>query len=185
MSQETKSAAAMKRCPKCQEEIQLNATKCKHCGADLRSWFRRHPIWSVILGFLLFSFVLGAIKEANTQSGSSPAPSSNAASDQTPKEWVQIFTLKGKGNNSTDSFDTIGGRLKLVAKTSGSRVGSFSGISLKSDSGEYLSGAQLNISTDDNEPGTGETIIRDARAGSYYVSVISGVDWEVAVYEER
>ena len=43
-----------KKCPKCQEDIQLGAKKCKHCGADLRNWFMKHKI---LTGFLILCFI--------------------------------------------------------------------------------------------------------------------------------
>lgn len=101
------------------------------------------------------------------------------------KQYVQIYTLKGKGNRDTESFQTSGGNLKMTATASGSSQGSFSGVTLKSESGGYLSGAELMLSTDNAKPATGETIIRNADAGKYYISVISGVDWTVQVFEEK
>ena len=71
----------------------------------------------------------------------------------------------------------------MVARTWGSRVGSISFIELKSDAGKYLSGATLSISTESVEDGYGETITRNVDKGNYYISVISGIEWEVKVYE--
>ena len=46
----------LSQCPKCKEEIQIGAKKCKHCGADLRNWFIKHWIitFLIICGFLWF-----------------------------------------------------------------------------------------------------------------------------------
>lgn len=38
-----------KKCPHCQLEVQPKAVKCPHCQSDLRSWWRRHPILSLVL----------------------------------------------------------------------------------------------------------------------------------------
>lgn len=38
-----------KKCPKCKEEIKIDAKKCKHCNADLRSWPERHKVLTFIL----------------------------------------------------------------------------------------------------------------------------------------
>lgn len=51
------SNESTKKCPKCSEEILKSAKRCKHCQADLRSWFIRHPIYS----FFLFCCVLGIV----------------------------------------------------------------------------------------------------------------------------
>lgn len=109
----------------------------------------------------------------------------NSVSNTVIKEYKEIFSLTDKGNRDSESFSTTGGKIKLVAQTTGGTVGSFSSIELKSENGEYLSGASLNISTEGTEPGNGETIIRNAEAGEYFISVISGINWDVKVFEEK
>lgn len=37
------------QCRYCKKEIDGKASKCPHCQADLRNWFFRHPIISIIL----------------------------------------------------------------------------------------------------------------------------------------
>lgn len=41
--------AGKKLCPKCRTEIDAKATICPHCKSDLRNWFRKHPIGTLIL----------------------------------------------------------------------------------------------------------------------------------------
>lgn len=53
-------AEETKKCPKCKEDIAKDAKKCKHCGADLRNWFIRHKVLTVLLAL----FVLGIIGAA-------------------------------------------------------------------------------------------------------------------------
>lgn len=50
----------LKKCSKCKEEIQIDAKRCKHCEADLRNWFIRHKIITIIL----IIFVIGIIASA-------------------------------------------------------------------------------------------------------------------------
>lgn len=50
-----------KKCPFCQEKISSNATKCPYCGKDFKSWFKRHPILTVIIGFFIFSNIIGGL----------------------------------------------------------------------------------------------------------------------------
>ena len=42
----------MKKCPHCAEEVQKKARVCPHCQMDLKSWWRRHKILTVVLVFL-------------------------------------------------------------------------------------------------------------------------------------
>jgi hypothetical protein len=58
-----------KKCSKCSEPIQKSAQKCKHCGADLRNWFAKHKIITVILAL----FALGIIGSAINGGGSNTA----------------------------------------------------------------------------------------------------------------
>ena len=59
----------MKKCKACQTEIDSKATKCPHCKADQRGWFRRHPI----LTGILILFVIGLIGSAGKGGSSSTA----------------------------------------------------------------------------------------------------------------
>lgn len=185
-----------KKCPKCQEDIQLGAKNCKHCGADLRNWFVRHKI---ITGILIL-FVIGIIGSAmdggenNKQTNSNSTATINESSPKTedkevpskPKEWYEVQTFSGKGNQDTSSFTISGDKVKITAATSGgsSGIGTYSSVSLESDNGSYL-GAGLSISTEGAEDGHGETTYRNLKPGDYYISVISGVNWEVKVEEYR
>ncbi len=56
----------IKKCSECSESIQSSATKCKHCGADLRNWFIRHKVLSGILGFILLSIIIGSLDDNQT-----------------------------------------------------------------------------------------------------------------------
>lgn len=51
------SEGKTKKCYKCKEEVLLSAKKCKHCQADLRNWFVRHPVWSIVFGFFFLVVV--------------------------------------------------------------------------------------------------------------------------------
>lgn len=49
-----------KQCPKCKEEILIDAVKCKHCGSDLnqKTPRRKNSIFTTCLGSLFFFFVV-------------------------------------------------------------------------------------------------------------------------------
>jgi hypothetical protein len=65
----------MKKCKSCQKEIDNKATKCAHCRADQRGWFRRHPILTGIIVLFVIgmigSIAGGGSKNTSTNSGSS------------------------------------------------------------------------------------------------------------------
>lgn len=154
----------------------------------------------VLIGaYLILSIILGSLlpdkptaQVVETEAPSAPTEQKTAEpveQPQTPppavKSFEEIFSATGKGNSNTDSFVSSGGRLKMVARTWGARVGSYSAFELKAENSKWLQNASINVSTDGTEEGNGETIIRGADSGSYYVQVISGVNWEIKVYEEK
>ncbi|MBI5414848.1 hypothetical protein HZA38_05040 [Candidatus Peregrinibacteria bacterium] len=54
----------MKKCQQCSKEIEDTSEKCKHCNTDLRNWFVRHPIVSVLLGIAIIANLGRAINGA-------------------------------------------------------------------------------------------------------------------------
>ena len=101
-------------------------------------------------------------------------------------EYVLVKTVSGKGSKSTDEFRISSSKVKLKARTWGSTVGSFSSFSLESDSGRYVRGGSMTISTDGSDQGESSTTIRSLNPGGYYyINAISGIYWEVNVYEYR
>ena len=50
-----------KKCPYCKSAIPGDATRCSHCQANLRNWWRRHPIWTTILVLLSLLFIIGLV----------------------------------------------------------------------------------------------------------------------------
>lgn len=99
-------AEATKKCPRCKEEIDKSATKCKHCGADLRSWFARHPILTVLLLIIFFPPMIGAA----LRQGNAPAPAPQAP----PPTAEEIAKQKAE----QEAFDkTPAGKLCLAHPT--------------------------------------------------------------------
>ena len=101
-------------------------------------------------------------------------------------EYVLIDTFSGKGSKSTEEFRLSGNKVKIKAKTWGSSVGSFSSFSLENESGRSVRGGSMTISTKDSTPGESSTTVRNLNIGDYYyIRAISGVDWEVKIYEYK
>lgn len=47
-----------KKCRYCFTDIPFKATKCPNCKSDIRSWLRRHPILSFIIGTFIFGMIV-------------------------------------------------------------------------------------------------------------------------------
>jgi hypothetical protein len=56
---------ATKQCKHCRSEIDEKASKCPHCQSDLRSWFQKHPILTIILAlFIIPTFLSGLFRNS-------------------------------------------------------------------------------------------------------------------------
>lgn len=75
----------MKKCPECKADIPEDATKCSHCGSDLRNWFVKHPIITIILVLFLLSMFYGIVSP-NKEGQSSPVRS---AEEATPVRTIE------------------------------------------------------------------------------------------------
>ena len=77
----------MKKCKSCKSEIDNKATKCPHCQADQRGWFKRHPILTGLLALIIIGIVAsaasGGSKTTNTSTGSATTQSSSQAQPTT------------------------------------------------------------------------------------------------------
>jgi predicted PurR-regulated permease PerM len=148
-----------------------------------------------ISGGVKFVLLLVLLALMGTLASTSPRSSGDSTADKiasgktisrqnSSKAWHEVQRFSGKGNQDTAAFSIAGDQVRLSATTRGGTagIGTFSGISLESESGGFL-GAGLSISTEGAEEGRGETIYRKLKPGKYYVSIISGVNWEVKVEE--
>lgn len=64
-----------KTCKACKSEIDAKATKCPKCGTDLRNWFARHPILTILLALLILPSVFsGFMKGISSTSSNTRAP---------------------------------------------------------------------------------------------------------------
>ena len=149
-----------------------------------KDFYKKWWFWLIIV-IVLVSFINSNGKFQNNTGGTVTDPNTGINTTQTSQaSWHEIQTFKGKGNQNTSSFQITGNSVRIKAVTSGGHVGTYSAFDLEKETGGYL-GAGLSISTDGAENGTGETIYRNIKAGSYYLSVITGVSWNVIVEEYR
>lgn len=58
---------ANKLCPKCQTEIPKKAVRCPNCQWDLRSWYKKHPLFTFILVSIFLAWFFQALNEPSPQ----------------------------------------------------------------------------------------------------------------------
>src|SRR3990167_1594428 len=126
----------------------------------------------------------GTVMSSSIDEARQAIDSQSGGSESAPQEevWTEIYTLKGNGNQDSESFNVTSKKVRVTATTccGSSSSGSFSGVSLEKENGGYT-GPGLHISTSGSEQGEGQTTYRGMAPGLYYVQVISGVNWEVKV----
>jgi hypothetical protein len=145
-----------------------------------KNWLGRHPVLRTILGILLILIAVGWFVDSNFPSEQKTQENSTQSSI-TSESWHNVTYFSGEGNKNTESFFIKGDKVKITARTWNSYgVGSFSAVDLKRDDEAYI-GTGLMISTQGSEDGNGETIYRNLKIGNYYISVISGINWEVNI----
>lgn len=76
----------MKKCKWCQTEIEEKAKVCPNCKKDLRNWFAKHPVLSVIIGLVVLSMIAGGgNKTAVNQTGNATNTVSTVAKTEAVK----------------------------------------------------------------------------------------------------
>jgi RNA polymerase subunit RPABC4/transcription elongation factor Spt4 len=121
-----------KKCKSCQSEIDAKAKKCPHCHADLRSWFGRHPVWTVILVLIVIGSISSAAesgsKTSSTNSSSSTSGGSqNSAQSGQPTSIPATRQVKGK-TTTLGAGTFAGGKdvpVGLYDVTAGDQSGNF------------------------------------------------------------
>jgi glutaredoxin len=97
----------MKKCPKCQKEIDTKASKCPYCQSDLRSWFKRHPILTALL-ILLGIGIVGSVAGGGKKSPSSTSTDiQNETSQQEEKKEEVVAGLNTKVQDGDLAFTVL------------------------------------------------------------------------------
>ncbi|MCK5283852.1 MAG: hypothetical protein KAK00_10725 [Nanoarchaeota archaeon] len=151
-------------------------------------------IFSILILALFLSACISQTKVI-TQSGVDTTPKITTSETQKAsipdtgsEPYKKIVTLTGEENQDTETFTINTDKVKIVAGTENSAVGSFTSIILQKKDGDdtlnmNLILKSLQVTADAGEEGKGELIIEDLTKGSYYISVTSGIKWEITVYE--
>ena len=87
-----------KKCKHCQTDIPLKAKKCPNCQGDLRSWFRRHPVLTVI-GVLIVLGIVGSAAGGESKIGNSTGKEEKSVAesvDQQQGEKEEILEVDTK-----------------------------------------------------------------------------------------
>ena len=166
---ENQTTGQTKKCPKCNEEIQSSAKKCKHCQADLRNWFVKHKVLTVILVIIVFGIIVSVSSDKSQKVSSTQDTGTKVDATQTAKE-----TKPASSDNQIykvgDSVK-LGGAIVTVNKVETSNGGTYS----KPQVGNQW--VNLNITIENTETSEqmvttmGQMFLRDSDGNSYQVAV--------------
>jgi len=144
----------MKKCKSCKTEIDSNASKCPHCQTDQRSWFRKHPIITVILLLIIVGIIgsSGSKKEtsdatltdSNTEASASIQPTEVLPEKVNVKSFVDEF----EENQVAAEAKWSGKLIEFSAKISNITD---SGISFQNVSSKEFSLAQISCRIEDKQ----------------------------------
>jgi putative nucleic acid binding protein len=138
----------MKKCKSCKTEIDAKASKCPHCQADQRGWFRRHPVWTVILTLI----VIGIIGSAAGGSKTSTTNNSTSNTQTNTQQTAQVAPIVVDAQTLVAAYDS--NKLSAQDKYTGKTVqttGYIANISQDVTGNYYLS---LNPTNDQYYAGT-------------------------------
>lgn len=87
--------AETKKCPKCKEEIQKDATLCKHCGAKIVSSGRKKfGIGCLIALLIIIALIIGSDSDDSTSSSSSTQNNETVSQEKDTKKDEAIKSEK-------------------------------------------------------------------------------------------
>lgn len=174
----------MKKCKSCKTDIDAKATKCPHCQADQRGWFRKHPI----LTGLLVLFVIGIVG-AVAGSGGKSTSTSQPTAQTTSAESKPAEPMKITARELADAFDSNqvaaekewGGKLVQFSAVVSNITDS--GLSFSSVASKEFSMAQISCRVKDKNQllslKNGQSVTVKGIVGSQTIGVIDVSDCEV------
>lgn len=163
----------VKKCSKCKEEINIDAKKCKHCGADLRNWFVRHKILTAILIIIVLSIITSAMSgenstNNNTLTDQKTSEESTNNEPTKPKEWQKVVEMTTNANKQGETFYLEGGQQKVIYTTTGGSMTLCSIYVMDEGSSLDENGGFPVVMVDGAS--SDETMMRKGR-GAYYLDV--------------
>ena len=168
---QNKNEGGNKKCPKCQELIQSNATKCKHCGADLRNWFLKHKIITGILVLIVLTIALSSLRDKSETSNVSQSPDQQKSEEQessVSQEWQKVIVLTTKTDKQSDTFHLQGGKQKIIYTNIGGDMSVCYIYIVKEGTSLDKDGGFPEAMIDGNQ--SGETMARKS-TGDYYLDI--------------
>lgn len=109
-----------KTCPDCQSKISAKAKKCPHCRKDLRSWFARHPILTIIGVLILLPTITGLFTNPNRSETTNSNSETSGQANKTPTPVRRDDFIAGVNYDGAqftisnlDNMDCIDARIEL------------------------------------------------------------------------
>lgn len=93
-----------KKCPKCKEDVLKGAERCKHCQADIRSWYKRHPNWTAIIALFFIAPIVNGLTNLDPEPTEPVDPAQIEAKAQQEKEYDDKITATVCAQNQVESM---------------------------------------------------------------------------------
>ncbi len=170
------STNTKKICKYCKSEIILSAKKCPQCQSDLRNWFVRHWIISILIGLVVLG-IIGSGSNKNTTTDSSKIPQ-GSTEKQSGKQYVEVVRFSGKGQKSSEPFKISGSRFKVTYDCKGDTATTYCGA-FAYKVGSNIPQGVMNATQAVKD----ETVIYGS--GEYYITANTMGDFSMVIYDYK